>query len=156
MIGVTVAAPFYADGKLAGVAAADITLGGLGAYLAERKISPGTLSYILDHQGLVIAASDLSNTSITDHGSMELRHISSLDNPLPAMAFSARPRQGQGVFSFAHRGQEYVASLSNLPAQFGKRGRSSPSRRCRISPARSRPTTTASSSSACSRSPCRS
>ncbi len=120
VIGVTVAAPFYADGKLAGVAAADITLGGLGAYLAERKISPGTVSYILDHQGRVIAASDLSNTSTTEQGSVELRHISSLDNPLPAMAFSARPRQGQGVFSFTHDGKEYVASLSNLAAEFGK------------------------------------
>jgi len=120
VIGVTVAAPFYADGKLAGVAAADITLGGLGAYLAERKISPGTVSYILDHQGRVIAASDLSNTSTTEQGSVELRHISSLDNPLPAMAFSARPRQGQGVFSFTHDGKEYVASLSNLAAEFSK------------------------------------
>jgi len=120
VIGVTVAAPFYADGKLAGVAAADITLGGLGAYLAERKISPGTLSYILDHQGRVIAASDLSNTSTTEQGSVELRHISSLDNPLPAMAFSARPRQSQGVFSFTHDDKEYVASLSNLAAEFGK------------------------------------
>ena len=76
VIGVTVAQPFYADGKLLGVAAADITLGGLGAYLAERKISPGTVSYILDHQGRVIAASDLSNTSTTEQGSVELRHIS--------------------------------------------------------------------------------
>jgi adenylate cyclase len=120
VIGVTIAAPFYADGKLAGVAAADITLGGLGAYLAERKISPGTVSYILDHQGRVIAASDLSNTSTTEQGSVELRHISSLDNPLPAMAFSARPRHGGGVFSFTHDDKEYVASLSNLAAEFGK------------------------------------
>ncbi len=120
LIGVTVAAPFYADGKLAGVAAADITLSSLGAYLAERKISPGTLSYILDHQGRVIAASDLSNTSTTEQGSVELRHISSLDNPLPAMAFSAHPRQGQGMFSFSDRGTEYVASLSPMAAEFGK------------------------------------
>ena len=60
LIGFTVAAPFIRDGKLAGVAAIDITLTGLGEYLAERKISPGTLSYMLDHQGRVIAASDLS------------------------------------------------------------------------------------------------
>ena len=120
VIGVTVAQPFYADGKLLGVAAADITLGGLGAYLAERRISPGTLSYLLDHQGQVIAASDLSNTSTTDHGRVELRHVSSLDNPLPAMAFSARPRQREGVFSFSHDGREYLASLSNLAAEFGK------------------------------------
>src|SRR6266481_1610158 len=36
------------------------------------------------------------------------------------MAFSARPRQGQGVFSFTHDGKEYVASLSNLAAEFSK------------------------------------
>jgi adenylate cyclase len=120
VIGVTVAQPFYADGKLLGVAAADITLGGLGAYLAERRISPGTVSYLLDHQGQVIAASDLSNTSTTDHGRVELRHVSSLDNPLPAMAFSARPRQREGVFSLSHDGKEYLASLSNLAAEFGK------------------------------------
>jgi len=78
------------------------------------------VSYILDHQGRVIAASDLSNTSTTEQGSVELRHISSLDNPLPAMAFSARPRQGGGVFSFTHDGKEYVASLSNLAAEIGK------------------------------------
>jgi adenylate cyclase len=121
VIGVTVAAPFYGDGMLLGVAAADITLGSLGAYLAERRISPGTLSYLLDHQGQVIAASDLSNTSTTDHGNVELRHVSSLDNPLPALAFSARPRQGEGgVFSFRLEGKEYLASLSNLAAEFGK------------------------------------
>ena len=120
VIGVTVAQPFYADGKLLGVAAADITLGGLGAYLAERRISPGTVSYLLDHQGQVIAASDLSNTSTMDHGRVELRHVSSLDNPLPARAFSARPRQREGVFSFSHDGKEYLASLSNLAAEFGK------------------------------------
>ncbi len=39
-----------------------MTLTGLGEYLAERKISPGTVSYMLDHQGRVIAASDLSKT----------------------------------------------------------------------------------------------
>ena len=119
LIGVTVAAPFYADGKLAGVVAADITLGGLGAYLGERKISPGTLSYILDHQGGVIAASDLSNTYSNEQGRVELRHISSLDNPLPAMAFSAHPRQSGGMFSFTHGGKEYVASLSPL-AEIGR------------------------------------
>src|SRR5262249_51245669 len=40
LIGFTVAAPFYADGKVAGVAAADITMDGLSEYLAARRISP--------------------------------------------------------------------------------------------------------------------
>jgi adenylate cyclase len=121
LIGFTVAAPFYADGKLQGVAATDITLDGLGTYLAERKVSPGTLSYILDHQGRVIAASDLSKTYTNEQGRLELRHITSLDNTLPAMAFSAHPRQGEGMFSFSHDGKDYVASLSTLAPEFGKR-----------------------------------
>jgi adenylate cyclase len=121
LIGFTVAAPFYADGKLMGVAAADITLDDLGAYLGERKVSPGTLSYILDHEGRVIAASDLSQTYDRTDGKLELRHITSLDNPLAAIAFGARPRVSEGMFSFRHDGHEYVASISGLAAEFGKK-----------------------------------
>ncbi|HEV3490216.1 MAG TPA: cache domain-containing protein, partial [Reyranella sp.] len=121
LIGFTVAAPFYADGKLLGVAAADITLDDLGAYLGERKVSPGTLSYILDHEGRVIAASDLSQTYDRTDGKLELRHITSLDNPLAAIAFGARPRVSEGMFSFRHDGHEYVASISGLAAEFGKK-----------------------------------
>ena len=62
LIGFTVAAPFYADGKIAGVAAADITLDGLSEYLSENKISPGTVSYILDNHGGVIANSERAKT----------------------------------------------------------------------------------------------
>ena len=62
LIGFTVGAPIFQEGKLLGIAAADITLDGLSDYLAERKISPGTLSYILDHQGRVIANSERTKT----------------------------------------------------------------------------------------------
>jgi adenylate cyclase len=121
LIGFTVAAPFYADGKVAGVAAADITLDGLSEYLSERKISPGTLSYILDAQGRVIANSDLSKTYTNDRGRVELRHVTALENELPAVAYGARPRQHEKLFSFFHAGREYVASLSTLPPELGTR-----------------------------------
>ena len=124
LVGFTVAEPFYADGKLLGVAAIDITLDGLGQYLAERKISPGTVSYILDARGSVLAASDLSRSYANNNGTLELRHISSLENALPAAAYAARPRVEEGskvFYSFTHAGREYVASLSTLPADFGKR-----------------------------------
>lgn len=121
LIGFTVAAPFYADGKVAGVAAADITLDGLSEYLSERKISPGTLSYILDQQGRVIANSDLSKTYSNDRGRVELRHVTALENELPAVAYGARPRQHEGPYSFTRDGKEYVASLSTLPPQLGTR-----------------------------------
>ena len=121
LIGFTVAAPFYTAGKVSGVAAADITLDGLSQYLAERKISPGSLSYILDPQGRVLAASDLSRTYTNDNGRVALRHVTSLDNSLPAAAFSARPRDGERPYSFVRDGNEYVASLTTLPPEFGKR-----------------------------------
>src|SRR5262249_43188467 len=121
LIGFTVAAPFYSDGKLLGVAAVDMTLDGLGAYLAERKVSPGAISYILDSQGRVIAASDQSKTYANDDGNPELRPVSSLDNELPAMAYAARPRDGEEMFSITHRGKDYLASLSPLASGFGKK-----------------------------------
>lgn len=121
LIGFTVAAPFYSSGKLLGVAAVDITLNGLGEYLSERKVSPGTLSYILDHQGRVIAASDLSKTYANVDGRLELLHITSLDKELPAIAFSARPRGSEGQFTFTFDGRDYVASLATLAPEFGKK-----------------------------------
>ena len=95
MIGFTVAAAVLRRRQVRGVAAADITLDGLAAYLSERKISPGTLSYMLDHQGRVIAASDLSKTSTTDHGRVELRHVSVAREPIAGDGLRARPRQGE-------------------------------------------------------------
>ena len=120
LIGFTVAAPFYDKGKLLGVAAVDITLAGLGEYLAERKVSPGTLSYILDRQGRVIAASDLSRTYANVGGRLELTHIASIDKELPAIAFSARPRGSDGQFTFSYQGKDYIASLASLAPEFGK------------------------------------
>lgn len=86
LIGFTVAAQFRTAGKVSGVAAADITLDGLSQYLSERKISRGSLSYILDQQGRVLAASDLTRTYTNDNGRVALRHVASLDNSLPAAA----------------------------------------------------------------------
>jgi len=122
LIGFTVAAPFSADDEVKGVFAIDFTLDGLSSYLAERKISRGTVSYLLDHQGRVIAASDLSKTYTSKNGRVELTHISSLENELPAIAFGARPRQAAAdrLYSFSHDGKEYFASLSTMPAGFGK------------------------------------
>lgn len=121
LVGFTVGAPFYQDGKLQGVAAADITLDDLSDYLAERKVSPGTLSYILDHQGRVIANSERAKTYASHAGRVELQHITSLGNDLPAVAFSFRPRGDEKMFSFSHGGKDYVASLTTLPASFGKK-----------------------------------
>ncbi|MFO1082061.1 MAG: adenylate/guanylate cyclase domain-containing protein [Reyranellaceae bacterium] len=121
LIGLTVAAPFYRDGKLAGVAAADITLDGLGSYLADRKVSPGTLSYILDSQGRVIAASDRSKTYSNEDGRLELLHVGALDNELAAVTYAGRPRDSAQVYSVSFGGKDYLASLSPLAPELGKK-----------------------------------
>ncbi len=122
LIGFTVAQPFSKDGEVRGVVAIDITLDGLSQYIAEHKVSPNTLSYVLDQDGRVLAASDLSKTYTADKGKVDLRHISDLDNQLPALAYGAHPRNGGGnLYGFSYDGREYFASLSTLPPNFGKR-----------------------------------
>ena len=120
LIGFTVAAPFSSGDGIAGVVAADITLDGFSEYLAAHKISPGTLSYILDRNGGVIANSEGARTYGNDDGQVELQHITSLANDLPAIAFGSRPRGNDGLFSFSHQGREYIASLTRFPPEFGK------------------------------------
>ena len=119
LIGITVAAPFSSGGAIAGVTAADISLDGLSKYLSTHKISPGTLGYILDKSGGVIANSERARTYDNDSGRVELQHIDSLDNDLPEMAFS-RARHKEGLYSFSHDGREYIASLTWFPPEFGK------------------------------------
>ncbi|MEO9901779.1 adenylate/guanylate cyclase domain-containing protein [Nisaea sp.] len=127
LIGFTIGAPFYgADGNVRGVAAADITLDGMSDYLAESTISPATISFILDHQGGVIANSRQEKTYGNRSGRAELMHITSLNDDLPAIAFSSRPRDAKaqadskGMYAFKHQGRDYVASLTTFPPSFGK------------------------------------
>ena len=122
LIGFTVGHAFSKDGEVQGVVAADITLEGLSEYISEHKISPNALSYVLDQQGRVLSASDLSKTYTSDKGRVDLRHISQLDNELPAIAYGAHPRSsGATFYAFHYGGREYLASLSTLPADFGKK-----------------------------------
>ncbi|WP_193171522.1 adenylate/guanylate cyclase domain-containing protein [Nisaea nitritireducens] len=121
LVGFTVGAPFYGpDGNVRGVAAADITLDGMSDYLAESNISSGTVSFILDHQGGVIANSRQEKTYGSRNGRPELMHVTSLGDDLPAVAFSLRPRDREGMYTIEHQGREYVASLTTFPASFGK------------------------------------
>jgi adenylate cyclase len=69
----------------------------------------------------VLANSELAKTYTDEDGQLELQHITSLANTLPAIAFSARPHDSGKPYSFSYGGREYVASASLLPTRFGKR-----------------------------------
>lgn len=121
LIGFTIAAPFFSeDKKTLGVAAIDITLDGLSRYLAERKISPGTQSYILDARGLVIANSEKVKSYSDNNGRVDLRHVTDVGGAVAAAAFTARPPDSEKLYSFSHDGEEYVAGLSPLPPSLGR------------------------------------
>ena len=124
LIGFTVAQPFSDKGDVRGVVAIDITLDGFSSYLAQRKVSPGSLTFILDAEGRVVASSDRIRSYANDEGRVELRHISSLDKELPSAAFSSRPRDGDRsslLYTYHHGGKEYLVSLTDMPADLGKR-----------------------------------
>jgi adenylate cyclase len=122
LVGFTVAAPIVAGNKLVGVAAADITLDSFSAYLGSRRISEGSLGYLLDQNGMVLAASDGSAAASSEDDVVELRHVSAVDTGLAALAYGRRPRgDPDSVYEFSQDGRDYVAGLSAFDESFGKR-----------------------------------
>ena len=114
LVGFTIAAPFYrADGIMLGVAAADITLEGMSDYLAESRISPGTVSFILNHQGGVIANSRRRRLR-RRRGRAELKHLASLGDDLSAIA-SLRPATARGWAIDNQRGRRKPDDISAVP-----------------------------------------
>ena len=122
--GITVAAPFYAEGRIMGVVAADITLDNLSKFLAERLVSPRSLSLIVDDQDKVIAYSNLKEPSKRTNGKIDLKHIGALDNDLPALAMIQQSKaENKDNFTFVHpnTGEEYAASFSSFASDRSKR-----------------------------------
>jgi adenylate cyclase len=124
LVGFTVAAPYETDGEVQGVVAADVTLDSFSDYLARHAISPGSVSYLVDHQGRVLAASDGTTTYGSDADVVELPHVTAVDNELVALAYSMRPRNDPDEVSpFSHDGKDYIVGLSGFDETFGKRWR---------------------------------
>ena len=121
LVGITVAAPFALDGRPLGVVAADITLDSFAAYLASHRISEGSVSYLLDQDGMVLAASDGSAAASSKNDQVRLHHVSAVETGLAALAYGSRPRgERTPVYGFSHEGRDYVASLSGFDESFGK------------------------------------
>ncbi|MFO1048797.1 MAG: adenylate/guanylate cyclase domain-containing protein [Geminicoccaceae bacterium] len=121
LVGITVAAPFSVGGRPLGVVAADITLDSFAAYLASHRISEGSVSYLLDQDGMVLAASDGSAAARSENDQVRLRHVSAVETGLAALAYGSRPRgERTPVYAFSHEGRDYIASLSGFDESFGK------------------------------------
>ena len=122
LVGITVAAPFSSGNGVSGVVAADITLDSFSAYLASHRISERSVSYLLDQNGMVLAASDGSAVASSAGDDVALHHVSGVESGLTALAYGLRPRGDRApVFAFSHEGRDYIASLSPFHEDFGKR-----------------------------------
>lgn len=121
--GITIAMPFYAGDRLAGVLAIDILLDSLSQYLATRPVSAHSISLIVDNDGLIVAHPDTRQALKREaSGSLTRVRLNELADPLPALAFAMRSEKKKNQFTFRHgsSGEEYVAMFSPFPAGFGK------------------------------------
>ncbi len=124
LLGFTVASPFKTTGRLVGVVAADITLDSFSAYLASHRISEGSLSFLLDRNGMMLAASDGSAAARSEGDEVELPHVTSAQSELAAFAYGLRPRdQPNALYEFSRDGRDYIAVMSPFDESFGKEWR---------------------------------
>lgn len=122
--GITIASPFYKDGTLVGVVAVDITLDNLSKFLADRVVSPGAMSLIIDEQEKVIANSNLQEKVKLVDKKVNLKHIGALDSDLPALAMVQQAKSpNKDNFTFEHptTNNEYAVSFSSFASDANKR-----------------------------------
>ncbi|MCR9177787.1 MAG: cache domain-containing protein [Alphaproteobacteria bacterium] len=121
LVGFTVAQSYAVDGRLAGVVAADVTLDSFSRDLAQKPVSSNSLSYLLDENGLVLAASDGTTTYGSDNQRVVLPHVADVENRLVAHAYGKRPFEfDTEVYEFDLDGQAYIVGLSSFEQDLGK------------------------------------
>lgn len=122
LVGFTIAAPIRFQQNLGGIVAIDLTLDGLSSYLALRKVSPNSMSFILDDRGVVIANSAEKTVARQVNDRLSLPHISDWEEALAGIVYSRRRIEELGGQSFFVKmdGIDYVASLKPIAASQDK------------------------------------
>ena len=121
LVGFTVAEPYKVNGTLAGVVAVDVTLDSFSDYLAQKPVSPNSVSYLLDDRGLVLASSDGAASYGSDNKRVSLPHVADVENRLVSLAYGQRPEgTSADVYSFSHDGADYIVGLSSFQEDLGK------------------------------------
>ncbi|SHM66568.1 adenylate/guanylate cyclase domain-containing protein [Roseibium suaedae] len=116
LVGFTIAAPIYWNEQFSGIVAIDLTLDGLSSYLAERRVSPNSVSFILDSHGNIIANSQERTVSQKIGDRLRLTHISEWADKMVGIIYSQREIQDRGAQSYfvQQEGRDYVASLKPI------------------------------------------
>jgi adenylate cyclase len=113
--------PIIRQGTYLGSVGANMTLNLVSAYLRDNRVSPNSVTVILDRQGRVIAHSDPKETMRVVAGKPAFSTIGSLADRRLAEALAYRNPAGTPHFRFAaSSGQELSVARRPFPAEFGK------------------------------------
>ncbi len=112
--GITVAYPIKdKDGKFIGVAAADLFIEGLNAFLQKNQLSKNSISFIMNHKGELIADSKPeTNISAKMNGKIELTPIASLKIPQIVAAYQYFKQTKKKQFVYKSQGTKFIANFS--------------------------------------------
>jgi adenylate cyclase len=119
--GITAAYPiFAADGRVIGVAAANVATNQMSDFLASLDLGRSGLAFIVDEKEQLIAHPDAARTVRQDGLKYALVKADQLGEPVISDAFAAYHKGKAHTVSFDSAGQRHLGSFTPFPAELGK------------------------------------
>jgi len=120
--GITAAYPIVArDGRIIGVAAANIATRQLSDFLASLDLGPSGIAFIIDEKEQLIAFPDADRAVHIDGLKASLVKADELGLAEVSDALAAHRADPARVVRFASDGRRHLASFTGLPERFGKK-----------------------------------
>lgn len=122
--GVTVTYPVVDEtGKLIAVAAVNIALSKLSQFIAEQKVSPNGLVYIMDSEGVLVAYPDISKTMKPDpekKGELITATVEELDKPWIVDSYKKFKKTADKEIISETNDFRYISTFTKFPIDFGQ------------------------------------
>ena len=119
--GVTATTPIHGpDGRLIGVAAANVSTNQLSDFMSRLDLGSGGVALIIDEANHAVAYPDASRTVHQNGSTLVLTQAGDLGDPRVASAMLAWHQAPSHTVRFQNGDLNYMASFSPFPARFGK------------------------------------
>jgi adenylate cyclase len=121
-LGITIAAPIYANNQTIGVFAIDITLNTLSKYLSDNRVTDNSVTIIADEAGGVVAHPSLEMAVVKKDSGLVQNNLYKMPDDRVLAALAERLRSGLPRFHF-HAGSqnaEYIGVFFPFPKDFNK------------------------------------
>jgi adenylate cyclase len=121
-LGITIAAPIYANDQTIGVFAIDITLNTLSKYLSDNRVTDNSVTIIADEAGGVVAHPSLEMAVVKKDSGLVQNNLYKMPDDRVLAALAERLRSGLSRFHF-HAGPqnaEYIGVFFPFPKDFNK------------------------------------